>query len=92
MTASRVSKAPAEKRIVDAIRDRGGRLEGGSVRRLAKMVRGRRSTVHNAVAGLIAAGIVARVSGQLVLRGGLADTSVVEGRAGVPGWPAKWSD
>jgi hypothetical protein len=65
----RQSKATAEKRIVDAIRGRGGRLEGGSVRRLAKMVRGRRSTVHNAVAGLIAAGIVARVSGQLVLRG-----------------------
>jgi hypothetical protein len=27
------------------------------------------STVHNAVAGLIAAGIVERVGGQLVLRG-----------------------
>jgi hypothetical protein len=39
------------------------------VRRLAKIVRGRRSTVHNAVAGLIAAGTLARVGGELVLQG-----------------------
>jgi hypothetical protein len=62
------SKADAQARLVDMLRDNGGKLVDEGVRGLASLIGGKRSTVHNALAGLLAAGIVARVSGELVLR------------------------
>lgn len=56
-------------RIVDALAGAGGRLEGGTVRRLAALIGGRKSTVHAALAALAASGAVARAGTELVLRG-----------------------
>ena len=50
------------QRIVDALRDSGGRLEGASVRGIARLIGSNKSTVHGALAGLIAAGVVARAA------------------------------
>lgn len=65
---SLVSKEAAGVRIVDTIKERGGRLEGASVRGLAALIGGRKSTVHSALAGLVAAGVIARLGGELVLQ------------------------
>jgi hypothetical protein len=62
-----VSKAEAESKVVSLIKDRGGKLERGSARGVAKLIGGKKSTVHSALAGLIAAGVVAKVGGALVL-------------------------
>jgi hypothetical protein len=58
-----VSKADAGARIVDTLQAQGGRIEGGSVRGLAALIGGRKSTVHNALAALIGAGVVAKAAG-----------------------------
>jgi DNA-binding IclR family transcriptional regulator len=44
-----------------------GALDDASVRGVAKLIGARKSTAHNAIAALIAAGVVARVGGELVL-------------------------
>lgn len=62
-----VGKKAAESRIVDALRSRGGSLDA-SVRALAVSIGAKRSTVHNALVGLLAAGVVVRAGGALVLR------------------------
>lgn len=62
-----MSKADAGARIVDTLASHGGRIEGGSVRGLAALIGGRKSTVHNALAALIGAGIVAKVGTAFVL-------------------------
>jgi hypothetical protein len=64
-----VSKADAGQRIVDALAGAGGRLEDGTVRKLARLIGGRKSTVHSALAALVASGAVAKVGAELVLRG-----------------------
>lgn len=60
-------RATAAGRIVDKLRDQGGRLETASVRGIAALIGARKSTVHTAVAGLVAAGVIARDAGELVL-------------------------
>lgn len=52
---------------MDTIKAKGGRLEDASVRGVARLIGGRKSTVHNALAGLLAAGVVAKVGTGLVL-------------------------
>jgi len=47
----------------DKLQAQGGRIEGGSVRGIAALIGGRKSTVHAALAGLLASGIVAKVIG-----------------------------
>jgi hypothetical protein len=64
---SAVSKADAERRVVDLIKTKGGRLDDASVRGVAKLIGGRKSTVHSALAGLLAAGVVAKAGGALIL-------------------------
>lgn len=68
--SSGLSKEAAGKQIVDTLQAQGGRIEGGSVRGIAKLLGVSKSTVHNALAGLIAGGIVAKAAGgALVLTG-----------------------
>jgi hypothetical protein len=62
-----MTRADAAGRIVDTLKQRGGRLHGVSVRGLASLVGARKSTAHNAIAALIAAGTVARIGTELVL-------------------------
>jgi hypothetical protein len=62
-------KDAAAGKIVDTLRDQGGRAPGSSVRRLGRLIGERKSTVHNALAMLVASGIVERVGADLVLRG-----------------------
>jgi DNA-binding IclR family transcriptional regulator len=54
---------------VDTLREQGGCAPGSSVRRLGRLIGERRSTVHNALAMLIASGVIERIGGDLVLRG-----------------------
>src|SRR5262249_9636421 len=67
---SAVAREQAQARIVDTLKDAGGKLDGASVRALAKGTGAKRSTVHNALASLIGAGIVAKVGAGLVLTAG----------------------
>jgi DNA-binding IclR family transcriptional regulator len=53
---------------VDTLKRKGGKLEDASVRGIARLIGARKSTVHNAIAALISAGVVAKLGGQLVLR------------------------
>jgi hypothetical protein len=62
-----VSKAEAESKVVSLIKDSGGTLERASARTVAKLIGGKKSTVHSALAGLIAAGVVAKAGTALVL-------------------------
>jgi hypothetical protein len=62
-----LGKGAAEARIVGTLRDHGGRLDA-SVRSLAAISGAKRATVHNALCGLLAAGMVARAGDALVLR------------------------
>ena len=64
---STLSKADAKGKVVDIIKAKGGRLDDASVRGVARLIGGRKSTVHNALAGLLAAGVVAKIGGGLVL-------------------------
>jgi hypothetical protein len=66
-TAGRGAAKDAEARIVDILRKCGGRLDA-SVRDLALFIGAKRTTVHGALCGLLAAGSVARVGNALVLR------------------------
>jgi hypothetical protein len=61
-----VSKVDAEQKVVRLIQDSGGKLDNASARGVARLIGGKKSTVHTAVAGLIAAG-VAKAGGALVL-------------------------
>ena len=61
------SKAEAEANVVDILKARGGRLDAATVRGMARLICGSKSTAHNALAGLIAAGVVAKAGGALVL-------------------------
>jgi len=65
---SAVSKAAAESRIVDTLKSRGGKLDDASVRGVARLIGGRKSTVHSALAALVSAGVVARFGSELVLQ------------------------
>jgi hypothetical protein len=60
-------KVAAQARILDELRARGGRLEAASVRTVATLVGGSRTTVHAALGILLAAGAVARTGKALVL-------------------------
>ena len=53
---------------MDTLKASGGKLSGASVRGLAAKVGARKSTVHIALAGLIASGVVVRIGEELVLR------------------------
>jgi hypothetical protein len=59
----------AADKIVDTLQANGGRAPGASVRQLGAMLGERKSTVHNAVAMLVASGVIERVGRELVLRG-----------------------
>ena len=63
------TRGRAEVAIVDKLCEAGGRLDTGTARGLATLIGGRKSTVHNALVGLLAAGIVTKAGGALVLRG-----------------------
>jgi hypothetical protein len=63
------TKEGAQSAIVDTLRSHGGRMEGASVRGLAALIGGQKSNVHNALVALIAAGVVAKFGGALVLQG-----------------------
>jgi hypothetical protein len=62
------SKSAAASKIVETLQAAGGRAPAGSVRRLGQAIGERKSTVHNALAALVASGVVERVGGELVLR------------------------
>jgi hypothetical protein len=70
-TTTAVEKRPARGKtaaqIVDALRAAGGRVEQGSVRRIAGLIGGRKSTVHTALNVLLAGGVVAKAGRALVL-------------------------
>lgn len=66
--AGKASKATAETAVVDTLKARGGRLPDASVRGLAALLSVPKSTVHNALAALIATGAVAKIGTELVLR------------------------
>lgn len=57
----------AEAKIIDMARANGGRLSKNSVRKLGQMVSASRGTAHNALLGLIAAGVIAKTAAGLVL-------------------------
>jgi ABC-type multidrug transport system fused ATPase/permease subunit len=59
----------AADKIVDTLQANGGRAPSASVRQLGAMLGERKSTVHNAVAMLVASGVIERVGRELVLRG-----------------------
>ena len=63
-----LTKAAAQAALVDTLKSHGGQVGGTSVRRLASLIGATKSTAHNAIAALIAAGTVARIGGELVLR------------------------
>jgi hypothetical protein len=52
---------------MDALRARGGRLEAGSVRKIALLIGARKSTVHSTLGALLATGAVGRVGKAIVL-------------------------
>lgn len=66
--ASGVRKADAQTAILDTLKGRGGKLDDASVRGIAQLIGGRKSTVHSALAGLVAAGVVTRMGSELVLQ------------------------
>jgi len=66
---AKVSKVEAENKVVDMLRAKGGRLEDASARGVARLIGGKKSTVHSALAGLIAAGVVVKAGGALMLAG-----------------------
>jgi DNA-binding IclR family transcriptional regulator len=60
----------AEAKVLDILRTTGGKVPDSSTRKLSKMAGVRKSTMHMALSGLIAAGIVAKAAtGALVLNG-----------------------
>ena len=61
------ARLEAQGKVIDLLKASGGKLSKNSVRKLGKMVKARRSTAHNALLGLIASGVVAKVGGALVL-------------------------
>jgi hypothetical protein len=65
---ARRSKPEAAAAIVDTLAQEGGKLSKASVRTLADRIAASRSTTHNAVVELIAAGVVAHIGEELVLR------------------------
>lgn len=66
--ATVVTKAAAQAALVNTLKSHGGKVEGMSVRGLASLIGATKSTAHNAIAALIAAGTVARIGGELVLK------------------------
>jgi DNA-binding IclR family transcriptional regulator len=52
---------------MDALKAQGGRLEAGSVRKIAKLIGARKSTVHSTLAALLATGAIGRVGKAIVL-------------------------
>jgi DNA-binding IclR family transcriptional regulator len=52
---------------MDALTASGGRLEAGSVRKIAKLIGARKSTVHSTLGALLAAGAVGRTGRAIVL-------------------------
>jgi hypothetical protein len=60
-------RANTAARIMEALKAQGGRLEAGSVRKIAKLIGGRKSTVHSTLGTLLATGAVGRVGRALVL-------------------------
>ena len=52
---------------MDIVKAKGGKLDDASVRGVARLIGGRKSTVHAALTGLLAAGVVAKIGGGLVL-------------------------
>ena len=65
---ARADRTAAQDAILSVIKQDGGRLDDGRVRTLAKRIGASRSTAHVALLGLISAGTVVRVGGELVLR------------------------
>lgn len=62
-TAGRLSRTDAGERIVDAIRERGGKLDtGATARGIAQLIGGRKTTAHVALGALLAAGVVERLA------------------------------
>jgi hypothetical protein len=59
----------AQAKVIDLLKASGGRLPKKSERRLGKITGARKSTMHLALAGLIAAGLVAKTAAGLVLVG-----------------------
>ena len=58
----------AEAAILGQLKANGGTMPAGSARKLGRMLAVRKSTAHSALLGLIAAGIVVKAGGALVLR------------------------
>jgi hypothetical protein len=61
------ANAAAQTRIIEALKKGGGKIEAGSVRKVAGLIGARKSTVHSAMALLLAAGTVTKVGRALVL-------------------------
>ena len=62
-------KGAAAAKIVDTLRVQGGRAPTASVRRLGRSIGATKSTTFNALAMLVASGVIERVGADLVLRG-----------------------
>jgi len=53
--------------FVDVLKAKGGKLDRASVRGVARLIGAKKSTLHGAVAALIAGGVVTKIGGALVL-------------------------
>ena len=62
-----MSQSDAEQKVVSLIQGSGGRLADASDRGVARPIGGEKLTVHRAMRGPIAAGIVAKAGGALAL-------------------------
>ena len=62
-----MSQADADQKVVNLIQGSGGRLADARARRVARLIGGKKPTVHRAMTGPIAVGIVAKAGGALVL-------------------------
>jgi hypothetical protein len=65
--SARRANGAAQQRILEALRKRGGRIEAGSVRKIAGLIGARKSTVHTALGILLAAGFLTRVGKAIVV-------------------------
>lgn len=61
------AKADVEGKVVDMLKAKGGKLDDATVRGIARLIGGKKSTVHNAIGSLLASGVVAKVRTGLVL-------------------------
>ena len=63
-----MSQVDADQKVVNLIQGSGGRLADARARRVARLIGGKKPTVHRAMTGPIAVGIVAKAGVRWCLR------------------------